>query len=52
MSEKVSTHATQREYVEPKIEVIPGNLIRGGTDNRVDSDDQVGDDATGFSPPS
>jgi len=52
MSEKLSNQATQREYVQPKIEVIPGSLIRSGNDNRVDFDDQPGDSPTGYATPS
>jgi len=52
MSEKLSIQATQREYVQPKIEVIPGSLIRSGNDNRVDFDDQPGDSPTGYATPS
>ena len=36
------------EYIQPKIEVIPGNLIRGGTNARVDFNDEPNTDPTGY----
>jgi hypothetical protein len=49
MNESNRNQGQRADYVEPKVEVIPGNQIRGGLDNRVDFTDEPSDDPSGYS---